>query len=418
MLPALEFRNVSKLYRLGETGTSLREALANSARRIFTSRPVAPPQELWAVKDLSFHVDAGQSLGVIGPNGAGKTTILKLLSRISEPTAGVARAHGRVSSLIELGAGFHPDLSGRDNIFLNGTILGMSRRQIERHFDEIVDFSGLERFLDTPVKRYSSGMYARLGFSVAAFTGAAVLLVDEVLAVGDLNFQAKCIERMRELVRCGTSVVFISHSLYYVGCFCTQAMLMHQGRSLAFGAPANVIADYQKLLRDLSHAEESRRSTHEFIAGPRAARIVEVRVLGADGNPKEIFEPGETLILSIRSLASQRIVSPVVRFSIFSSEGVRCFSSHNRLARVDFPDVDGSFCVQVVLSDLRLMPDAYSISVALLESTALGPYDWNEFCAGFRVHDPESNDSYEGGIVYLPHAWSFQASPGISPPLG
>ena len=416
MLPALEFRNVSKLYRLGETGTSLREALTSSARRLFSLRPAAPAPELWAVKDLSFQVEAGQALGIIGPNGAGKTTILKLLSRITEPTVGVALARGRVSSLIELGAGFHPDLTGRDNIFLNGTILGMSRRQIENHFDEIVDFSGLERFLDTPVKRYSSGMYARLGFSVAAFTGASVLLVDEVLAVGDLNFQAKCVERMRDLVRNGTTVVFISHSLYYIGCFCTQAMLMHRGESAAFGAPADVIAEYQKLLRRLSRDEEAHQAHTEPGTGPRAARIVDVRVLGADGNPKEIFRPGETMILSIHGLAGRRIASPVVRFSIFSSEGVRCFSSHNRLARVDFPDVDGGFCVEVELSDLRLMPDAYSISVALLESTALGPYDWNEFCAGFRIHDPSMQDSYEGGMVYLPHSWRFHPTSNVSLP--
>jgi lipopolysaccharide transport system ATP-binding protein len=411
MAAALEFRNVSKLYRLGETGTSLREALMSSARQLFTSRPPDPRPELWAVRDLSFRVEAGQSLGIIGPNGAGKTTILKLLSRITEPTTGVARTRGRVSSLIELGAGFHPDLTGRDNIFLNGTILGMSRRQIERSFDEIVDFSGLERFLDTPVKRYSSGMYARLGFSVAAFTGAAVLLVDEVLAVGDFNFQAKCVERMRELVRNGTSVIFISHSLYYVGYFCTHSMLMHRGQAKAFGRPAEVIAEYQKLLRDLSTEEEARHSNDELPAGPRAARIVDVQVLGPDGAPREIFDLGETLVLSIQGFASERIPSPVVRFSIFSSEGVRCFSSHNRMAHVDFPDVEGAFTVQVSLADLRLMPDSYSVSVALLESTALGPYDWKEFCVGFRMHHPSMEESFEGGMVYLPHSWDFQASP-------
>lgn len=407
MAYAIEFDRVSKQYRLGEARTSLREALAAAAGKLVArARPAARPF-LWALRDVSFRVAEGQALGVIGPNGAGKTTALKLLTGITRPTQGQVRAGARISSLIELGAGFHPDLTGRENIHLNGAILGMTPRQIRARFEEIVAFSGLERFLDTPVKRYSSGMYARLGFSVAAHTGARILLIDEVLAVGDLGFQARCVQRMRELLRDGATIVFISHSLYYVSYFCNRAILLHEGKVLESGTPQQAIASYQDLMRSLPCESRTVEGVTECSAAASKARITDVRACRADGRPGDVFALGETLVLRIRCRAFELVESPVVRVSIFSSEGVRCFSSHNVMQRVRFPDVRGDFEVRIELPDLRLMPDSYSISVGLLESSALGPYDWKEFCAGFRVARPGRDNFTETGLIFLPQRWHF-----------
>lgn len=241
----VEFEQVSKRYRLGTLGT-LRETLStllaknggsDDRRRI-----------LWALQDVTFRVEPGESLGLIGPNGAGKTTTLKLLSKITQPTSGRVSICGRVSSLIELGAGFHPELTGRENIYLNGAVLGLKRHEIRRKLDVIIAFSELERFIDTPVKRYSSGMYVRLGFAVAAYVEPDILLVDEVLAVGDASFRHRCIRYMRELRQKGTTVVFVSHNLHQVRDMCEKVLLLMNGQIRAEGAASAVIAEYQRLL--------------------------------------------------------------------------------------------------------------------------------------------------------------------------
>lgn len=236
------FDHVSKRYRLGTLGT-LRGALEGLMQRGDNGA-----RNLWALKDVSFRVEKGDSLGLIGPNGAGKTTTLKLLSNITKPTAGRISVKGRFSSLIELGAGFHPELTGRENIFLNGAILGLSRHEIRSKLDEIVAFSELERFIDTPVKRYSSGMYVRLGFAVAAHVEPDILLVDEVLAVGDASFRHRCIEHMRKLRQNGTTVVFVSHNMHLVQGMCDSALLLVNGQIKSYGATADVIAEYQSFM--------------------------------------------------------------------------------------------------------------------------------------------------------------------------
>ncbi|MCB0185349.1 MAG: ABC transporter ATP-binding protein, partial [Caldilineaceae bacterium] len=218
MAPSIQFENVTKRYRIGQWLPSIREALSSNNGK-------TPKQYHLAVNDVSFALEPGEALGVIGPNGAGKTTILKLLSGVTHPTSGQIAINGRFSALIELGAGFHPDLSGRENIFLNGTILGMPRAEIQRRFDQIVDFAGIGPFLDTPVKRYSSGMYARLGFSIAAHVDPDVLLVDEVLAVGDYAFQQKCYAHMEMLRRQGTSLIFVSHNMEAVRRVCDRGLV-------------------------------------------------------------------------------------------------------------------------------------------------------------------------------------------------
>jgi ABC-type polysaccharide/polyol phosphate transport system ATPase subunit len=225
---AIEVEHVSKRYLLGEhhgTHGTLRDAIGASARRLLRRDGASARREIWSLRDINLEVPEGETLGVIGRNGAGKSTLLKVLTRITEPTAGVARTRGRVGALLEVGTGFHPELTGRENIYLNGAILGMSRRVVDRQFEEIVDFAGIPAFLDTPVKRYSSGMYLRLAFAVAAHLDADVLAIDEVLAVGDAEFQRKCLAKMGSLHEGGRTVVFVSHNLDAVSSLCTTTAL-------------------------------------------------------------------------------------------------------------------------------------------------------------------------------------------------
>jgi lipopolysaccharide transport system ATP-binding protein len=243
----LKFAGVSKKYRIREVAES---GQSSNALLDKWQRWRKRSKEFWAIRDVSFDVERGESLGIIGHNGAGKSTILKLLSNITTPTKGEIQINGSLSALIEVGSGFHPELTGRENVFLNGSILGMRRREIAKKLDSIVDFAGIKQFLDLPVKRYSSGMYVRLGFSIAAHLEPDILLLDEVLAVGDLAFQSKCLQRIEDLKEAGTTIVFISHDLGAVQRLCKQALLMRQGEIIASGSAFEVVTEYQRTASD------------------------------------------------------------------------------------------------------------------------------------------------------------------------
>ena len=282
--------SVSKKFRRGELYDSLRDLVPALTRRFLHPPPKGAllKGEFWALKDVSFDVARGEAVGVIGENGAGKSTILKILTGIIRPTAGAIRVRGRVSALIEVGAGFHPDLTGRENIYLNGTILGMSRAEIRRKFDAIVDFAGLAEFIDTPVKRYSSGMYARLGFSVAVHVEPDVLIVDEVLSVGDYVFQRKCTDRMFQVVRGGATVVFVSHNLHAVNDLCSRTVLLHRGRVEQVGPTAEVVRTYLDRARQRMTEEPAGDA---FIAG--------VRMTGEGGAEGLAFRAGERVRVEV-----------------------------------------------------------------------------------------------------------------------
>jgi lipopolysaccharide transport system ATP-binding protein len=256
---ALDVQGVFKKFRRGELYNSLRDLFPALARRLVRGGRTQDldEREFWALQDVSFSVERGEAFGIIGANGAGKSTILKLLTGIMRPTEGAIRTAGRISALIEVGAGFHPDLTGRENIYLNGAILGMGKDEIQRRFDAIVAFSGLEKFIDTPVKRYSSGMYARLGFSVAAHVDPEVLIVDEVLSVGDHLFQLKCTERMNSVIASGATVVFVSHNLHAVANLCRRSLLLEAGKVQTIGPTADVISAY------FSRAQQQRQADAE-----------------------------------------------------------------------------------------------------------------------------------------------------------
>jgi lipopolysaccharide transport system ATP-binding protein len=292
--PVITVEHLSKYYRLGQMKSAQSSLL--SLKNLFGGRRGHDPsRDLWALKDVSFEVPAGQVMGVVGRNGAGKSTLLKILSRITDPTEGRAVVHGRVGSLLEVGTGFHPELTGRENVFLNGSILGMSAGEIRRKFDEIIDFSEIGNFIDTPVKRYSSGMFTRLAFAVAANLDPEILIIDEVLSVGDAAFQKKCLVKIRNLMKSGRTVLFVSHNIGSVSELCSSAILLHKGRILTAGTTTEVIEQYARLI-----AKESATDAADFADYDAAGvRILSVETRKASGAPETVFDISDELILEI-----------------------------------------------------------------------------------------------------------------------
>lgn len=312
----VQFEAVGKRYVLGER-LNAREAITSVATRLF--HPQRDERtELWSLRDVSFSVGEGEALGIVGRNGAGKSTILKILAGITTPTTGVSRTRGRVAALLEVGTGFHPELTGRENIFLNGAVLGMSRRDISRRFEEIVDFSGVARFLDTPVKRYSSGMYLRLAFAVAAHLEPDVLVVDEILAVGDAEFQRKCIGRMQEAEHEGRTLVFVSHDLESLTKICRRSIWLEAGRIHDTGETSRVVSDY--LTSSLSELDSG---TTELSAGPVTLRAVRVLPFGEE-RPRALIV-GEALRIVVDFDMAEEIPGLDVAILVTNSRGVRIF---------------------------------------------------------------------------------------------
>lgn len=310
----IEFNGIWKKFARGEKFDSLRDLIPSLARMAFApKREGLQDKEFWALQDVSFKLGHGDALAIIGPNGSGKSTALKLLSGILKPDRGSLKVSGRLSTLIELGAGFHPDLTGRENIYLNGTILGMKRAEIDRKFDEIVDFSELKDFLDTPVKRYSSGMYARLGFAVAAHVDPEVLLVDEVLSVGDYHFQQRCFNKMREFLDKGTSVVFVSHNMTAVSTLCKSALLLRKGVPVYLG--------------DVSTALEKYHSFYEEETKNGDVELLDARVMNVSGVETDIFEPGEEMIFEMRIRATSDIRDAHAAMMLHTEDGQWIFDT-------------------------------------------------------------------------------------------
>jgi ABC-2 type transport system ATP-binding protein/lipopolysaccharide transport system ATP-binding protein len=368
----VQFEHVGKRYVLGEH-TNAREAVAAATRRV-VRRERHEKQTLWSLKDVSFSVGDGDSLGIVGRNGAGKSTILKVLAGITSPTTGVSRTRGRVAALLEVGTGFHPELTGRENIFLNGAILGMSRRDIVSRFDRIVDFSGTERFLDTPIKRYSSGMQLRLAFGVAAHLEPDVLVVDEVLAVGDAEFQRKCIGRMAEVEDEGRTVIFVSHDLEALSRICRRALWLEAGEIREEGQTAGIVRDY--LASGLSSAAARGGLPN---AGPVA--VQDVRVLSADGIPVRALLREDPLRIELDFTVMHEVPGLDIALYVTTRNGVRVFDEALRdqglkrlppgsyRAHLDVPPVlnAGEFSVGVWLGTMEedIIHESTAISFTL-----------------------------------------------------
>lgn len=364
---AIRFESVSKAYRLGERQRSLRTALTQLGRSLRPRRSNNENSILWALDDVSFEVAPGEALGFIGPNGAGKTTILKLLSKITQPTTGHITVNGRLSALIELGAGFHPELTGRENIYLNAAILGLPLREVDRLFDRIVAFSGLERFIDTPVKRYSSGMYVRLGFSVAAHVEPDVLLVDEVLAVGDAQFRQRCARRIEELRRRGTTIVFISHNLPLVRSICDGAIFLDRGRVQAQGEVVEVINAYESHQRQM----ETGFFAANVLDGPEpagspAVEITQVEIRSLDGKRADELCHTDAAEVRVHFLAREPIARPKLNMRIIRADGTTCCRIRTADYGCTLDDLDGQGVISVAVDSLQLAGGAYVIDARLL----------------------------------------------------
>lgn len=413
MSAVMTFESVSKRYSLG-SGESFREMLTRTAGGIFRRSSSNHQSNLMALNNVSFEVHQGEVLGIIGSNGAGKTTTLKILSKVTHPTSGKVYTKGRVSSLIELGAGFHPDLTGRENIYLNGAILGMNQKEISSRFDQIVDFSGIEPFIDTPVKRYSSGMYARLGFAVAAHVSPDILLVDEVLSVGDEAFQTKCRDFIRSYIEEGHTSIFVSHNLFAIDQLCDRVIWLEKGKIRQIGEPGTVLRAYmdetdKQLIVSIPKDEAS--SGNRF-------KVQGLEIVDEHGEVTNSVEQNKDMIVKITYEAPQRIESPY--FCIWVSEAqsaLPLFSANMMLDNHNIPYIEGKGTIACRFNKVPLMPKAYSIWLeAYGQDRVQLIYKWN-IIGGFRILDNDENeglsDNRRGevrfkrahGAVKIPYDW-------------
>ncbi len=379
---AIRVQGLSKQYRIGNRTThynTLRESLVSAAtspiRRLRRSKNGSNgPETIWALRDVSFEVQRGEVVGIIGRNGTGKSTLLKILSRITKPTSGRAEVYGRVGSLLEVGTGFHPELTGRENIYLNGAILGMRKSEIARKFDEIVAFAEIEKFLDTPVKHYSSGMYVRLAFAVAAHLEPEILLVDEVLAVGDLAFQKKCLGKMGDVAKEGRTVLFVSHNMQAVRSLCGRGLLLSKGQLASIGPTAEIVATYHEHLWQAEVNASAEIRNHKVRRGSGAVRFTGVHVRNCRGEELREFAMGESVVFWI----SYEAFADVPNLSVFiglkaGPTNVFVTSSRHQIASTTLPlGHSGSFGVEFTNPVLR--PGEYRIYLWLGNHLAQ-PYD-------------------------------------------
>jgi lipopolysaccharide transport system ATP-binding protein len=410
--------NLGKRYRLGQSirHDAARDWLADSAAQLLRRRRRASvhlsPSELWALCGVEFEIERGDVVGVIGRNGAGKSTLLKILTRVTRPTTGSLSGWGRVGSLLELGTGFHPELTGRENIFLSGAVLGMRRAEIVSKFDRIVEFSGLEYMLDTPVKRYSSGMYVRLGFSVAAHLEPDILVLDEVLAVGDAPFQGRCLKLVRRLSREGTTVLLVSHNLGTVSSFCRSGLLLEEGKLAAQGPVEDVVRTY---VRSLETAAEGTLGERRDRSGEGRVSVTSARVLGSEGRGS--LETGEPARFDFE--VTRCIPGLQCSFTVYDMTGaaVTYFDSgETSPLDVPFEPETGSRpgTVSCELDELLLLPGRYRLNVALYLEGEL--QDHVEAAAFFSVAQgairgrPVSSGPGGAGIQ-IPHLWKFEHVP-------
>jgi lipopolysaccharide transport system ATP-binding protein len=379
---AVRFENVSKVYKIGRQ-RQFTQLFASWAGRM-VGRGGGRPSH-WALNDVSFELQEGASLGMLGPNGAGKTTILKLLSRVTWPTSGRVLVAGKVISLIELGAGFHAELTGRENIFLHGAILGLSFKEIASRLDEIVAFTEIEKFVDTPVKWYSSGMYARLGFGVAAHSDPDVLLVDEVLAVGDTAFQRKAIDSMRGLVQQGKTVILVSHDLGNVRGLCQQVLWLEKGQIRALGPTEEIVAQYLDDVNSRAATDQAARDRTETRGGSGDARYTDVALLDPTGHATDVFQPGEPIRVRAAYQARRPLERPIFRFAIIApSHGVTICAADTHAS--DIPDlVEGDGVVEATFEPPPLQPGLYSIALSILGPDGLALYDLMGVAGDFMV---------------------------------
>ena len=432
---AIEVSNVTKVYRRYSNRrqfATLKSALLSGS----LIRDLRPEDTFAAVKNVSFTVRPGMTYGIIGRNGSGKSTMLKLVGGITRPSQGDVRVQGRISALIELGAGFHPEISGRENVFINGIMLGLTKREIEKRFDEIVAFAELEKFIDAPVKNYSSGMYMRLGFAVAIHVDPDVLLVDEVLSVGDEGFNHKCLDKFAEFRRRGKTILLVTHSLGLVEQLCDEALWLDHGEAQEDGDPRRVVGSYRTAVARSEEAQlavDDARARHAadsgtanagpnlpadpvgaaeagrnmFVAtegrwGSREVEITDVQLTGKDGRPAHLFESGERVSVTLRVSSPQRVTDFVFGIGLFNADGICCYGTNTDIARLRSAALEGEAEVTFMLDRLELVAGTYKLDVAVHKRDGY-PYDYHRLLYTFRVKSP----TQDVGIYRPAHQWQF-----------
>jgi ABC-2 type transport system ATP-binding protein len=386
-MTALRFDSVSKRYRIRSGPDSGQSGVAGRLRSKTHN------SDFWALKNVSFEVEEGESLGIIGHNGAGKSTVLKLLSNITTPNKGQITINGRISALLEVGSGFHPELTGRENVYLSGSILGMRRAEITKKLESIIEFAGVRPFIDIPVKRFSSGMYVRLGFSIAAHLDPDILLLDEVLAVGDYAFQEKCKQRIAEMHRQGTTMVFISHDLNAVRSICQRAVLLQRGEAIAEGTPDEVIARYT----ETAAFHQAPQITGER----RVAEITGVFFYDSRGNRTNGFRTGDALSVRMNYFAHRHIPQGSVSlYFLLNDRSIAAQWSTSISGRpLDMREGPGS--VEFTCDELGLQPGIYQIDATIEKSGTTEEYEWQHACATIHV----DAGKIVRGAFYMPHTW-------------
>lgn len=406
---AISVENLSKSYLVGHSAaksegyTALRDVVARNTRNLvrktrdmFQGRAIVQGddvEEFWALRDLSLEINRGDRVGIIGRNGAGKSTLLKILSRITEPTKGRIKIAGRVASLLEVGTGFHPELTGRENIFLNGAILGMTRWEIQSKFDEIVDFAGTEQFLDTPVKRYSSGMYVRLAFSVAAHLESEILIVDEVLAVGDSQFQKKCMGKMQEIGKNDRTVLFVSHNIAAVSNLCEKGIYLNSGKLHTTGTTNDVINAY---INDQEISPNTQLFERKDRKGSGIAKFHSIEVINSDNTKAKNIASGQNIIIRLKLASNIKnfiLDNPVIALGIDNSIGQRILHFNNEILGKYLSKIDiDNEKIDIKIPKLPLFPGVYNITAFLTSNGVIS--DWVQNAESFSV---EPGDFYESG---------------------
>jgi ABC-type polysaccharide/polyol phosphate transport system ATPase subunit len=407
MTSIVEFHDVTKEFDLRRPQSrSFRTAVAEWLPLPGMPRPQR--ETFVALRGVSFDVPEGETFGIIGENGSGKSTILKLVTRIFAPTSGRVVVRGRVAALLELGAGFHPELTGRENIYLNGSILGMSHREIDNKLDEIVAFTEIEPFIDVPVKHYSSGMFMRLGFAVAVHVNPQLLLVDEVLSVGDYNFQRKCLERIDALREGGMTIIFVSHDLDSVRKLCTHVAWLEHGNVRTEGPTDVVVNDYLAYMITLQAHKTPSTDLGQQRFGTYEAEITGVEFLDAEGRVRDAFLTSDHMVVRIHYDAHQRIEGPVFGVAFYDSKNINLTGPNTQFSGYTIDAIEGKGAVDMTVEELPFLDGTYRVTAAIYDETRIHPFDSHEKRYRFSVIPGGVHEQY--GMIHLPVTWEHRTN--------
>ncbi len=421
---AVRFDRVSKRFTLHHERPRSFQELFLSLTRL---QRRSSKETYWVLREVSFEIEHGEMVGVIGPNGAGKSTILKLISGIIEPTSGQMEVNGRVGALLELGAGFHPDLTGRENVYLNGAFLGYDKTHMDRIFGDILDFAEMERFIDIPVKHYSSGMYMRLGFSIAIHLQPQLLLVDEILAVGDRAFQMRCLDRVRKMKREGVTIILVSHDLGQVRQMCDRVIWVDDGQIQAEGPVEPVLAEYMAHTLDSQRPTPQQARTRKALGdgdtredlswrwGSGEASIVQVQFLDGEGRPQPSFETGAPLTVRLHFVAHERIEAPQFGLALHDSNGLHINGPNTLFSGLEIDAIEGPGYIDYAVESLPLLEGSYVVSAALADREGGGLYDYHHQAHTLHVYGSEAVKEKYGSIL-IPATWTMGPPGGDSIP--